>query len=174
MNADELTFNVADTVIGLLKKSGSRSMPLKQLRALLLEGLNEYAEAENIVSQAIESVLDRWIVDKVLDYDDNDEESQGKLVWFLRLLSKEESEYLSTLPEEKQALLRILRNSETENRLGAIRMGQALEELHKQGFDLDFVPAVSNRTGDFFRTEGGVLVVYQYLISEDEKPTEYR
>ncbi|MHA2432210.1 MAG: hypothetical protein ACXADO_03160 [Candidatus Thorarchaeota archaeon] len=155
-------------LLDMLRGSESRQLPLREIRMKLKVtfGVEE-------VDQAIESVLDGWLVDKILDYDDEDRESLGKLVWFLRLLTDDESKYLRELSEVDRAFLRVLRNSESDNRYGVIRADIALKELQEVGHDSEYVPYIPGITNDFFRTEEGERVQYHYIIPEYEKSDEY-
>ena len=81
--------------------------------------------------------------------------------------------YLRSFSEMERVFLRILRNSETDGRLGVIRADIALKKLQEFGFDLDYVPYIPDVTNDFFSIENGELVEYHYIIPEYEKSEEH-
>jgi hypothetical protein len=122
----------------------------------------------------VEYALDNWIVDKILDYDDNSEESIGKPVWFIRLLNEKDAESLSNLSDEAKWLLKILRKSKTDGILGVIRASDALKNLNEKGYDLRLVPHIPDRVDEYFKTVDGEFTHFYYLIPEDEKSEEYK
>lgn len=173
MNPNETISQTVNIIMESLKKSDAQQMPLRILKSKLHENLGEATNAEVVVNQAIEYALDKLIVSIQLDYDDGDEEFLGELVWFLCFLTEEDSKYLRSFSEMERVFLRILRNSETDGRLGVIRADIALKKLQELGFDLDYVPYIPNVTNDFFLTENGELVEYHYIIPEYEKSEEH-
>lgn len=133
-------------------------------RYLLEKGVEEYREvAEAVVNLG----LNNWIIDKIVDYASVD--SDREYEWFLLALSKEETEKLQNMSEEKKAFIKILRNREVEGRLGVITESDALMALRNQGHDVEFVPFIPGKTSDFARsTNDGEIVVWHYLIPQYE------
>ncbi|MFX1606746.1 MAG: hypothetical protein ACFFDD_12700 [Promethearchaeota archaeon] len=163
--------NEAVTVlIELLENTKSKQMPLRELIIRLQENQDININARTVIEYA----LDNWIVDKILDYDDNSEESIGKPVWFIRILDENEIEILRNLSKEAKCLLKILRKSDTDGVLGVASTSDLIKTLHERGHDLDLVPHIPGRVDDFFKTVEGELVQFHYLIPEDEKSEEYK
>lgn len=173
MNMNEMIQKAAGIVTNILARIESRQLPLKDVKIRVSEKLEGADDINATVDKAIEWALDNWIVDKVLDYDEDDEEFAGELVWFLRATTEEEAEYLGRLSKAEHALLNILRNAENESRLGVIRANEALQRLRKLGFDLKSAPSIIGKTSSFFRPENGKLIEFKYLLSEEEKSEEY-
>jgi len=132
-------------------------------------------EISTIVEQIIQEALDKWIVDKIIDYSDYDGDiPTGNLTWFIKLLNDDESNKLKELTDIKKAYLRILRNAETERRIGVMRGSMVLRKLNDLGFQVSDVPYISDKTDEFFRTENDELIPWVCLIPEFELTEEYK
>jgi hypothetical protein len=161
-------------LIELLENTDTKQMPLKELESRLQKRLKFRTGIDVNPIDIIETSLDNWTVDKILDYDDSSEESIGKPVWFIRLLDEEETEILRNLSDEAKCLLKILRKSKTEENLGVVRTKDVLKTLREKGYDLDLVPYIPERVDDYFKTIDGELIQFHYLVPEDEKSEEYK
>jgi hypothetical protein len=159
-------------LVEILRNAETRCMLLKELRSKLQESLQINENIE--IDDGIQYVLDNWIVEKVLDYDSDSTESDGQLVWFLRILSEKEAERFRNLPEVSKCFIRILYSINTPGDLGVIRADDALKKLKEHGYDIEYVPYVSGKTDDFFRLEDGELIQFHYLVPEEEKSEEYK
>jgi hypothetical protein len=173
MNSGEMIHQAVNIIREITEGTETRQLSLREVKSKLNETFRDAQDVDTIADGAIAFALDNWMVDKVLDYDDSDEKSAGELVWFIRSLPREEADHLSRLSKEKQAMLKILRESESESRLGAIRASDALLELRRLGFDLDSAPSIPSRTSSFFRPENDKSIEFKYLLSEYEKSEEY-
>lgn len=143
---------------------------VKQLqRRIGSAGLTEL-RARNVIEYA----LDNWLVEKQLDYADEQGEIKGDLVWFICLLSEKETEEYRSLPEESKCLLRILYECSNEGDRGVIRADVALETIRMQGHDIEVVPHICHKTDSFFMTSDGNFVEFCYLVPEHEKSDEYQ
>jgi hypothetical protein len=169
--SDEI-LETAHMLAEILQNTETRRMPLRELKSRLQASLqiNENIEMDDVIQYALEN----WIVEKVLDYDNDYTESVGQLVWFLRLLSEKEAERFQNLPEVSKCFIRILYSINTPGDLGVISADNALKKLNERGYDVEYVPYIPNKTDDFFRLEDGELVQFHYLIPEEEKSEEYK
>ena len=161
-------------LIELLENMDSKQISLKDLENRLQRILKDNTESKADANDVIQYALDNWIVDKILDYDDSSEESMGEPVWFIRILTEEEAEVLQNLPEAAKCFIKILYESKTDGTLGVVRTRDVLKTLRERRYNLELVPYVSNKISDFFKTKGGKLVQFHYLVPEDEKSEEYK
>lgn len=159
-------------LMDLLKQQEGHKLPLTKAKEKL-QSLIPEENAKITAEQAIEEALDELMIEKVLDYDETDKDSTGQLVWFLRIPNKERREQLENLSEEDRTFLRILYNSESHGRLGAIPADVASEKLQEVGVGSDYVPFISGLTYDFFKNGEDESVMYHYLLAEDEKDREF-
>ncbi|MFX1483881.1 MAG: hypothetical protein ACFFCP_11930 [Promethearchaeota archaeon] len=162
----------AQIIAEILRNTETKRMPLRELKSRLQASLqvNENIEMDDVIQYALEN----WIVEKVLDYDNDSAESVGQLEWFLRILSEKEAERFQNLPEASKCFIRILYGINTPGDLGVIRADDALKKLNEKGYDVEYVPYIPDKTDDFFRLEDGELVQFHYLIPEEEKSEEYK
>ncbi len=163
-----------DILIELLENTELNKTPQRDLEYDLQKILQVNDRIEVDAKEVIQYALDNWMIDKILDYDDNSNESVGQLVWFLCTLNEKEAEALRILPEAVKCFIKILRSSNTTGNLGVVRADETLSVLHKHGYDIEYVPFISGKTDDFFRLEDGKLVQYHYLVPEVEKSEEYK
>lgn len=170
MNVKDVNQEAVGFLLDILGDNEDKRLPLSSAREKMEEFLG--GEYEDKAQETIEYALDNWMVEKILDY--NDEEPSGRRVWFLRLLTQEESLQRESLPEEDQAFLKILYTSEGDGQLGAIRSDIATKKLQELRFDPEYSCYIHGLTYDFFTTEDGEQVMYHYLIPEDEKTEEYK
>ncbi|MBS3793437.1 MAG: hypothetical protein KGY80_00870 [Candidatus Thorarchaeota archaeon] len=159
-------------LMDLLKQQEGHKLPLTKAKEKL-QSLIPEENAKVIAEQAIEEALDELMIEKVLDYDETDKDSTGHLVWFLRIPNKERREQLENLSEEDRTFLRILYNSESHDRPGAIPADVASEKLQEVGVGSDYVPFIPGLTYDFFKNGDGESVMYHYLLAENEKDREF-
>ncbi len=124
---------------------------------------------ESVVTQLIDRALDTWRVEKILA-DDQD----GEQIWFLRLLSEEESNNLQSLPQVEQVLLKLLRQVDTGRRRGAMKEEIILHKLREMGFEINEIPQIVDRIDDAFMAEDdGEMIRWFYLIPLEERNKEF-
>ena len=165
-----------DLLLDMLAKADERRLLLESVRKELVQLLRakNIENTSALVDEAIDYTLDNWLVDKIIDYPEDDDYSSGSFKWFLRLLDKDESERFRNLCEIEQTFLKILHNSEYEGRLGVISADDALEKLRGLGFEPKFVPHIPDKTGVSFGTKNGQQVKYHYLLPEYERTEEFK
>ncbi len=163
-----------DILIELLENTELNKIPQRELEYELQKILRINDSIEVDTRAVIQYALDNWMIDKILDYDDNSNESVGQLVWFLCTLSEKEAEALRILPEAVKCFIRILRSSNTTGNLGVVRADEVLRVLYEHDYDIEHVPYILGKTDDFFRPEDGKLVQFHYIVPEDEKSEEYK
>ncbi len=161
-------------LIKLLQNTESEKIPQRELECELQRILHVNDKIKVDTGTVIQYGLDNWMIDKILDYDDNSNESVGQLVWFLCTLSEKEAEALRILPEAVKCFIKILRSSNTTGNLGVVRADEVLRVLYEHDYDIEHVPYILGKTDDFFRPEDGKLVQFHYLVPEDEKSEEYK
>ncbi len=163
-----------DILIELLENTELNKIPQRELEYELQKILRINDSIEVDTRTVIQYALDNWMIDKILDYDDNSMNSVGQLVWFLCTLTEAETEALRNLPEVAKSFLKILHSSNITGDLGVVRADDALEALNEDGYDIEYVPYIPSKTNDFFRPEDGKLVQFHYLVPENEKSEEYK
>lgn len=164
-------------LLGLLEKMGSKGAPLKDVEKELANSLEKRRNSQELsrASETIEYALDSWLVDKTIDYRKNERGFDiGEPKWFIRSLSQEESDTLKKLPDVKKAVIRILRNSETEYGVGTMREDELLSSLRESGFNVDYVPKVKDIVSVFYKSENDHMVAWLYIVPEDERSEEYK
>ncbi len=163
------TTEAITVLIELLDIEETKQIPLRRLVPKLQTHLDTSTDASTIIEYA----LDNWIVDKILDYDDSSEESIGRPVWFIRLLSEKDTETLRNLSDANKAFLKMLRNSNEEENRGAIRADDVLRALREEGYEIEFTPNIPSKTDECYRFDNDESTLFCYLIPEDEKTEEY-
>ncbi len=163
-----------DILIELLENTELNKIPQRELEYELQKILRINDSIEVDTRTVIQYALDNWMIDKILDYDDNSNESVGQLVWFLCTLNEKEAEALRILPKVVKCFIKILRSSNTTGNLGVVRADEVLRVLYEHDYDIEHVPYILGKTDDFFRPEDGKLVQFHYIVPEDEKSEEYK
>ena len=165
-----------EILLQILRKEKTRGLPLKVVESMLEDQL--VSEADNpteLTKQAIDSTLDSWQVEKIIDYpQEEDELPTWKRVWFLRSLDADDSLRFQRLSAEKRAFLKLLYESENEEHLGAIRESDAIQKLRSIGFDVDKVPWISDKISTFYEKENDQPVIWFYLTPQDELSAEFK
>ena len=161
---------VLEYLITIIENWEEEAISLAEARIQLEKVLAEN-EVENhiaIAENAIKDALDNWIVDKVIDYVE-DEVSERETDWFLRTLTSEERKHRSELSDVKKEFIKILRECEVDGRLGVILESDAIQQLMMRGFDVDFVPHIAGLTGEFVRfADDGESIIWHYLVPKYE------
>lgn len=165
-----------EALLEVLQKEQTRGLPLRVVESRLVDQFS--SETDNpaqLIRQAIDSALDSWKAEKIIDYpQEEDELPTWKRVWFLRFLDTDDSLRLQQLSEVKRAFLKILYESEHEEHLGAIRESDAIQKLRSIGFDVDKVPWISDKISTFYEKENDQPVIWFYLTPQDELSAEFK
>lgn len=166
-----------ELLLGLLENEGAKGVPLEDIEEDLANRLKDRRDSQELpnASETINYALDNWVVEKTIDDCENEEGVPiGPQIWFLRILTQEESEKLQNLSEAEKTVLRILRNQEDEHRLGTMRRDELLSRLKEAGFSVDNVPGPRSIVSDFYESKNDQMVAWYYLIPQYERSKEYK
>ncbi|TFG09711.1 hypothetical protein EU538_04135 [Candidatus Thorarchaeota archaeon] len=171
----EMTEKAVAILLGILRDVRTRGAPFKWTKQELQRRIQEdlLLDSSELASRAIESALDHWLVDKTIDNPRNENgEPIDAETWFLRLLTEKESESLRKLPDHKKAVIRLLREQETEEDLGCITEADLLSELENLGFEEEYVSRIEGKVSTFYGSESGEPIKWYYLIPQSELSDE--
>jgi hypothetical protein len=167
----EMTKKAVAILLDILRDAGRRGAPFnwtkRELEARIQDDLS--LDNQELASRAIEYALDQWLVEKTIDNPRNkDGEPIDEETWFLRLLTEKESKFLCNLPDKKKAVIKILREQETEEGLGCMTEVDLLSELEALGFKEEYVSRMEGKVSTCYGSENGELVKWYYLIPQSE------
>jgi len=166
-----------EILLDLLEERGVRGAPLDDLQEELAHNLEERRISQELPTalETIKYALDKWLVDKIIDYCENERgASIGPPKWFIRPLPQEESDRLKKLPEVEKAVINLLRNNETEHGLGTMSEDELMSRLKESGFEVDFVPEPTDMVSDFYEPDNDHMVVWYYIVPQYERSEEYK
>ncbi len=162
---------IREDIVTSLKRADRGRTPRTVLEELLRK---EYSERDML--ETLQQLLDEYVIDLVIDYRVVDHScEEDEIIWYVKLLSPEEREYLQSLPPVKRALLRVMHETHGEN-IGKIPVEEAEELLKKQGFSKSEAEwlSIEDRI-DWVETDisRGRKTCYR-LVPEYERTEEYK
>jgi len=164
--------DIAGKILEILTEESPKGIPKK-----LVEEQIGKAYAHELVENSISYLLDEFKVDLVVDYPPEESELyQGRRIWYLKLLTSEESQVLRALSPVKLALLRILHQTKDSDYPGEIPVESARAILKNEGFEDEDTERlrIKDRVEQIGTTRGGHLTQCFLIIPEDEKTEEFK
>jgi hypothetical protein len=170
-------------LIEILKKESSwAGTPLVLVRERLNDSSRNHGLAldNHGVDVVIRHALDKWVVDKTIAELDMKMEKELGLawefpIWYLKLLSPEETEWHRNLKPLAKAIIRLLRDQNDPRTLGSMPIEIGRKALIDAGFaDVRKYPGVGDKVRPFMSYVDGEMQSWFGLIHEFEKTEEYR
>jgi len=129
------------------------------------------------ITHGITEAISDYVIDQFVDYAPGEGEfAHSELIWYLRILDKEEAQNLRALEPVATALLRLLYEQETPEHPGEMRVEDARAKLAEEGYaesETKYL-SIGGRVATFWRLDTGQPVEWFRIIPEYEKSTEYK
>lgn len=168
----EQTEELVLKIIGFFSEHDTKSIPLD----IIIQKISTEYSSED-VERAIESAMDQYLVDKVLDYPDDEWNLYGgRPIWHILKLDTEEADKLQNLKPVNLALLRLLKTQTDVDSLGEIKSEDVRTILIEQGFNEDDVRSlwIEGYVDYHYDFENDRSIEWCRLIPENEKTEEYK
>jgi len=151
--------------------SAEDGIPKEQARKQL-----EDFYSPDIVAEGISKAIDEFLIEQVVDYTRREGEAGGELIWYLRVLSKEEELKLRHLKPVQLALLRVIYEQESPGCPGEIRVIDAIDKLGKRGCTNpgNEYLRIADKIDPFWKIEDHGRTEWLRMIPEHEKTPEYK
>jgi hypothetical protein len=163
---------VKESILRVLNENSKKILP----RRLIEQSLSNQYGLETL-KRAIMDLLDEFVIDFVVDYPPDDSELDfGHPVWFVKILTEEESHELRELSPLKLRLLQILRETSDDYFPGEAPFDEVKAILLAEGFNEDDIEwvIIKNKVTKLWSTIHGKQTCCFTLIPEYEKTEEYK
>jgi len=163
----ELRKSLLDTIMAM-KNSIPKELVKKQL---------ESRYPPDVIVRGITEAISDYVIDQFVDYAPGEGEfAHSELIWYLRILDKEDSQNLQALKPVATALLRLLYEQETPEHPGEMRVEDARAKLAEKGYAKSETKylSVKDRVDTFCRLDTGRPEEWFRVIPEYKKSAEYK
>ena len=164
--------NTAKRIVDILSESPNNSVPRKTVEEQLKEELSLTE-----IRESIAHLLNEYIINLVVDYPEIDSTLyDGTPIWYLKLLESKERVILRNLSPIKQALFKILRETDDSYVPGELAIAEAEAILKSRGYDEKEIKwlHIEGYIEQVTITVEGKSVEHFRLIPEYEKTEEYK